>query len=385
VLRKRYIAYIIFTMIFAYLANPWYLERAWYFNEIFSLVGLLIFFFKKFRIKKSPLNLLFLSFLFIAAAHAITSVFRADEAYYYFRNMVIFYSMFAFFIGYYWFEYLVRYIMKFRWFFTTYMLVLLVYPVTLIFERFSTSTLLPITLTNISKKWYLPAMIGLCFLYSFSYESLTVFILALFFLFIFFIRSYSTFIVLVSLGLGAFAILFAYLVPNLTMNPSLYSFYDVKGIYGVMATHPILGIDPNNTWRLVLWKQLLVDQFPGNIAGIGFGTPALKYYPIVDYSKLKDLPYVIGAHNSFVYLAARLGLLSLLIFGSIYVRVFKEYYHYKHYYYSSSHILFFFSFFAVTIITLFNPVLESPIYATGYWIIFGLISKVIDIRGEKYE
>jgi hypothetical protein len=372
-------------MFLAYIASPWYFERELYFNELFSLIGLVIFFFKKFKLKKSPLNRLFLFLLVIATFHAITSVFRADQTYYYFRNLVIFYSMFAFFIGYYWFDYLVQYIAKFGRFLKTYLLVFLFYPFPEIFERFGMSTLLPITVNGISRRMFLPVLMLLCIIYSFNYESLTVLILAFFFLFIYLVPGYSTFIFLISVGLIGFAALFIYLTPYLTINPRLYSHFDVKGIHRVMYSHPILSVDPNNTWRLVLWKQLLVDQFPSNILGIGFGTPALRYYPIGDYSKLKDLPYVLGAHNSFIYLAARLGLFTLLIFGLIYARIFKEYYHYRHYYYSNLHVLFFFSFFAMTMITLFNPVLESPIYACAYWIFLGILFKVIDIRRTEME
>jgi hypothetical protein len=288
--------------------------------------------------------------------------------------------MFAFFIGYYWLEYLIRYISKFGTFIKTYILVFLFVPVPALFERFGMSTLLPVTVNGISRKMFLPVLIVLCIIYSFNYESLTVFILAIFFSMIYLVRSYSIFVFIVSLGLVGIIGLFVYLVPHLSMNPKLYSYYDVKGILDIMDSHPILGLDPNNTWRLVLWKQLLIDQFPANIFGLGFGTPALKYFPIADYTKINDLPYVLGAHNSFVYLAARLGLFTFLIFGFIYARIFREYYHHRHYYYANLHILFFFSFFAMTMITLFNPVLESPIYASAYWIFLGLVSKVIDIR-----
>jgi hypothetical protein len=380
VLRRRYIAYVVFTMFLMYIASPWYFERDLYFNELFSLAGLIIFASKKFRFKNSGLSVPLFLLLLIATCHAVTSVFRADETYYYFRNMVIFYSMFAFFIGYYWFEYLVRYIGKFGTFLKTYLLVFLVYPVPIIFERFGMATLLPITVKGVSRRMALPVLMLLCLIYSFNYESLTVLILAVFFLFIYLIPSYSVFVFFSSVGLLAFAALFIYLIPYLTMDPDVYSHFDVQGIHGVMHAHPILAVDPNNTWRLVIWKQLLVDLYPSNILGIGFGTPALQYYPVGDYSKLKDLPYVLGAHNSFIYLAARLGLFTLLIFGFIYARVFKEYYRYRHYYYSNLYVLFFFSFFAMTIITLFNPVLESPIYATTYWLFLGVVSKVIDIR-----
>ncbi|MBC7903779.1 MAG: hypothetical protein H7Y27_10160 [Gemmatimonadaceae bacterium] len=147
-----------------------------------------------------------------------------------------------------------------------------------------------------------------------------------------------------------------------------------------MKSHPILNLDGNNTWRLVLWNQLIVDRFPANIFGIGFGTPALYYYPIADYSKLESLPYVMGAHNSYVYLFSRLGVVYLLLIVPIYAIIFREYFKFKNYYRANNEILIFWSFFAITIISLFNPTLETPIYAGGYWMMMGFVARCISLR-----
>jgi len=66
--------------------------------------------------------------------------------------------------------------------------------------------------------------------------------------------------------------------------------------------------------------------------------------------------------------------------GIIYIRIFREYFYFKRYYYSNSHIFIFWSFFAVTVIALFNPALESPIYASGYWLILGFTARAINNR-----
>jgi hypothetical protein len=138
-----------------------------------------------------------------------------------------------------------------------------------------------------------------------------------------------------------------------------------------------LSLDVNTTWRLVLWKEVLVDNFPGNILGLGFGTPMMKYFPVEDYNKLDTLPYVIGAHNSYIYLFGRLGIPYLFFLFSVYIKIFKEYFYYKTYYYSNKTILIFFSFFAISIVALFNPTLESPVYASLYWILLGFLAKAI--------
>lgn len=144
-----------------------------------------------------------------------------------------------------------------------------------------------------------------------------------------------------------------------------------------MDSHPLLALDGNTTWRLVIWDQIIVDRFPENIYGIGFGTRMLNYFPIEDYRKLKTLPYVMGGHNSFIYLFGRLGIVFLLIMVVIYTKVFREYFYFKDYYYSNNKIFVFWSFFAITIIALFNPVLESPLFASAYWLLLGFISRCI--------
>ncbi|MBC7851707.1 MAG: hypothetical protein H7Y31_18330, partial [Chitinophagaceae bacterium] len=159
-----------------------------------------------------------------------------------------------------------------------------------------------------------------------------------------------------------------------------YSVYNQRGIYDVINSHPLLGIDGNSTWRLVLWKQVLVDKFPQNLVGIGFGTPMMKYFPVEDFKKTESLPYVLGAHNSFIYLFGRLGLIYLIITAYMYAHILKEYFYFKTYYYHTRHILLFWAFFAVSIIALFNPALESPIYASGYWLILGFTARAIAER-----
>jgi O-antigen ligase len=149
-----------------------------------------------------------------------------------------------------------------------------------------------------------------------------------------------------------------------------------------MHSSRFLSIDPNSTWRLILWKQVLVDHFPLNIIGIGFGTPMFKYFPIEDYSKLSTLPYVLGAHNSYVYLFGRLGLPYVLCMVGAYLYLFKEYFYHKAYYYANKQILLFWSFFAATVIALFNPALESPIYAGAYWLLLGFTARAIYNRNH---
>ena len=174
-----------------------------------------------------------------------------------------------------------------------------------------------------------------------------------------------------------FVATFIYLHPNLNLIAENFAFHTDNPIYHVMRSNPLLNIDGNSTWRLVLWNQLLVDDFPANLFGLGFGTPALRYYPVEDYAKLHTLPYVLGGHNSYIYLFARLGLVYLFITLYIYGIVFKEYFYHKKYYFANNRVLIFWSFFTMSIIALFNPALESPIYASAYWLLLGFTARSI--------
>jgi O-antigen ligase len=203
------------------------------------------------------------------------------------------------------------------------------------------------------------------------------------FLFLLFISpGYKFFKQTIAIGLLASALLFIYLQPNLSLIKNNFTPRSTRAIKEVMRSNALLQIDGNTTWRLVIWNQILVDKFPANLFGIGFGTPMLKAYPIDDYSKLATLPYVMGGHNSFIYLFGRLGIPFLLLITLIYITIFKEYFYHKSYYYSTNQILIFWSFFAITVMALFNPILESPMFASGYWMLLGFIARCIYNRNS---
>jgi hypothetical protein len=65
--------------------------------------------------------------------------------------------------------------------------------------------------------------------------------------------------------------------------------------------------------------------------------------------------------------------------------VFKEYFYFKTYYYNSGSVLLFWCFFAISMIAFFNPVLESPIYASCYWLFLGFLAKAILTRKNHLE
>jgi len=377
--KKSIIANLIFVVVLCYIISPWFFEKKLLFNEFLSLTGMLILFYKRFKTGGDLISRWILFLLSWAIVHIVLSIFRMDSIYYYLRNLVIVYSVFSFYLGYFLYPYLKAFINRLYQFFKVYISVLLIIPIsTFLFERFVMSTLFPVVIKKLSVVWILPSLIILNVIYAFTYDSATAIALAAFYFLLLAIPSYRFFQQLVFVILIAFSVFFIWIQPNLALiSEKNFTPYNSDAIYEVINSNRLLSLDGNTTWRLVLWKQVIVDNFPQNIFGLGFGTPLMKYYPVEDFSKLSSLPYVMGAHNSYIYLFGRLGILYIVFLIPVLTKIFKEYFYYKRYYYNNKTILLFFSFFAITIVALFNPTLESPIYASLYWILLGFLAKAM--------
>ena len=384
-IRKTSIAYLIFVILLCYIVSSRFFEKNFFLNEFLSLMGVFVLIYKKFRTGNDFISRLVLFLLSWSFIHVIVSVFRMDSLYYYFRNLVIVYSIFSFYLGYCLYPYLHIFISRVYRTLKYYVSILLVVPIsTFLFERFVMSTLFPVVLKKLQVIWILPALIIMNIIYAVSYDSATAIALAGFYSFLFIMPNYRFFQQLIFAGIILFIVFFILIQPNLNLiSVNNFSPYNSNAIYQVINSNPLLSLDGNTTWRLVLWKQVLVDNFPQNIFGLGFGTPLMKYYPVEDYSKLSSLPYVMGAHNSYIYLFGRLGILYFIFLVLMFTKIFKEYFYYKEYYYSNKIILLFFSFFAITIVALFNPTLESPIYASLYWILLGFLARAIYNRNRN--
>ena len=383
-IRKSTIAYLIFTVAVCYIITPWFFEKKLFFNEILAVTGLFLLAYKRFRVGNDSISVCMVLLLTWCSFHLVTSLIRQDSLYYYFRNSVIVYSMFSFFIGFYLLKYLGNYIARIRKILRYYIGIFLFIPLPLtFFERYGVSTLFPALFKNARNRLLPILLVAMNLVYGFTYKSATAIVIAFFLFLVFISTGYKFFKQTITIMLVSMAILFIYLQPNLDLIRKNYSIATQTAIYDVMNSHPILSIDANSTWRLVLWKQIIVDHFPANLPGLGLGTPIIRYYPVEDYTKVSDLPYVMGAHNSFIYLFGRLGIIYLLLIIAIYITVFREYFHYKQYYYSNNQILIFWSFFTITVIALLNPALESPLFASGYWILLGFTARCIYDRKQE--
>jgi len=380
-IKKQTIANLFFTICLFYIMFPWIFAKYFFFNELIAVSGLFMLAYKRFRLDRGMVTVCMIFLILWGSLHAITSLPRMDGVYYYLRNLVILYSMFAFFLGYFLLPYLGNFIGKMRKILRVYIGVFIFIRLPrIIFERFGMATLFPALFKDARWKWLPLILILMNIVYGIAYSSFTVILLAMFFMILFLSPGYKFFMQVVTVVFLAFIITFIYLQPNLSLIANRYNPRTEVGIYDVIRSHPLLSIDGNSTWRLVLWKQIIVDDFPKNIFGLGYGTRAIKYFPVEDYSKVQSLPYVLGAHNSFVYLFGRLGIVYVLLTICIYFNVFREYFYEKKYYFANNQALIFLSFFAISIIAMFNPALESPIYASGYWLVLGLVARCIAER-----
>lgn len=385
-MRKATIAHLIFIIALLYIITPWFFEKKLLFNELLSAIGFALLAYKRFRAGNDPVSIGMILLLTWCGVHAITSLARMDSLYFYLRNSVIMYSMMAFFIGFYLLKYLEGFIRKIRAFLRLFIGTFLLIPLPrTLFERFGVAMLFPALFRNTANKWTGFLLIALNIIYGISYDSFTSMIVAAFFTLLFLSPGYRFFMQSALCVLIVFAAVFIYLHPNLSMISDNWGFRTDRPIHRVMDSHPLLGLDGNSTWRLVLWNQLLTDDFPRNIFGLGFGTPALRYYPVEDYDKLHTLPYVLGGHNSYVYLFARLGIVYVLLTLYIYSAIFREYFYHRQWYRSNNTILVFWSFFTISMIALFNPALESPIYASAYWMLLGFTARAIYNRRNAWQ
>lgn len=385
-MRNKYIYFLLFTAALLYMTIPYFFEKYLFFNELLSFSGFCILVANRFRIGNDNISKIVLALILLGSFHAVISIFRMDTIYYYLRNSVILYSMFTFFIGYFGYKYFVPSIKKIRTTLRFYYTIFLLKPAeNVFFDRFSISTSLPLLFKRY-RGFYTVLLVSIfTVIHALDYKSATSFVAALFLLFLYLSPSYNFFRQVVISGFIIFTLFFIYFFPNFALiHTSDQPIHDWMAINQITSSHYLLGVDENSTWRLVLWYQYLADRFPGNLFGYGFGTPVVFHFPILDIDKLATLPYVIGAHNTFVTLFCRLGIFFLINIILLYTTVFKEYFYYRRYYEKTYDIFIFYSFFAFFILCFFNPALETPLHSGGYWLILGLLTGSIKKRNENF-
>jgi hypothetical protein len=389
---KSYFYNSIFVIFFLYGINNFIFERTFFFNEILSLIGF-VFFLKysfdfsnnSFYLPNSKIYRLVLVLIGLSAIHLIISFFTKTNMYFYFRNSVIFYSIFTFFIGYYSFHYLLNFIGKIRHILGTYVSYALIFPSIALMERFMGAVFFPF----LFKRYNLISLIGIAILdiiLAKRYESMTVVLVTIILIGIVILPNFFTFKAFVTIGLAAIIFIFSYFSSNFELYKTPpYSLFG--NIEAVANSNKFLQLDGNSTWRAVFWYRLIKERFPENLIGIGFGTPLLDYKKGLDtveseYNDEHDI-HVSGCHNTYLTLSVRLGIIFLVTILIIFSTIFYEFYRYKNYYINNNLYLLFISFFSVSIIGLFNLVLESPTGASLFWGLLGFLSSAIYQRKIK--
>ena len=383
---KNFLPFCILLVFLLYGLNSEVFERHFFFNELLALCGMVLLFIKSFRqhfrffiIPRSAVYRLVLAFIGLGLVHLAFSFFIKTNFFYYFRGSVIVYSAFSFFIGFYLlteFKVFVRFI---RNLLRGFMAIALPLGSEKLLDRFSGAVFFPFLFRS-PNTWSFLVLVALNFYYAKRFESLTVILIALLLSVIFFIRRFVHFKVLALLGFSAFVALFIYLMPTLDLYKK--DKYKLFGdVHAPIRAEPLLQIDVNSSWRTILWYRVTVDAFPQNVIGLGIGTPLLPYRKGADTAESEHDDehdaHTTGVHNTYLTLTARLGLLVPVIFFLIYHQVFKEFYGFRKYYRQNGEELVFWAFFNISVIGLFNLVLESPIYASLFWILLGLTARAI--------
>jgi len=387
-------SHIVLFLVTLYGANYFLFERLLLFNELLSLIGLGYFvsssFTKsgKFILPPSSIYKCVLAFIVLGVAYALISIPLKTNWYYYFRNASIIYSAFGFFIGYHLYDPQYFFFQKIKNKIYGYALLAFAWRWPFLIDRNSYSYLLAM----VQKNWALRSLGALMVvlgLYFAAFTSATVPMIMAAIGALVVIRSYAYF-KLLTLSAGiSFLILFWLATPYL----KLYHTDDTK-LFGnveyVYSQHPLFELDANTSWRFILWYRAVVENFPKNLAGIGIGTPLLPYTEGATTQTTGTTDeywaHVSGLHNTFITLFYRFGILFIIIIALIYHRVFREFFLFKKYYlHHRNDFSLFMGFAVLTMVGLFNLLLDSPTLASLYWISLGFVAKAINGRHHDYS
>lgn len=395
--KKRHIIYGIFLMLFLYGVNNEIFERKLLFNELLSLFGIGLFLKKSFRRKgkfmlpQSGLYRLMIFYLCLAGFHLILSIFWKTNWYFYIRNAVIFYAAFTFFIGFYYYDYAKAFYRKSRGFMASFFAFAFAFPrPSLLMDRYNATVFFPLLFfgRNLHHIIFWGLFLVLCFIYTLTYVSSTIILTAMLLSLIMYLRRYLYLKFIFLSGFSVFIFFFVSLMPALQLYKT--GEYRLFGnVHEVYRQNKLLQVDYNSSWRLILWYRVSVERFPENIVGLGYGTPLIEYkkgYNTAESNHDDEHDaHVIGVHNTYLTTAVRLGLLYVFILYAIYRITFKEYYKYRRYYIETEDVLFMLGFFAVSVIGIFNLVIESPTVAALYWTFLGFFAKIIYNRQQVFK
>ena len=366
----RFLKLLSITIIFIlfYIHSFFNIERYIFINELFSILGFALYFKKgiwKTKYSNNKLIFLFNLIILYLLVNLLFSILFSTAGYYeFFRTTVIIYSAFSMFVGFYLFPKILDFLKKIK-----YLSVLF----SISTDRFSLIIpFLSFEKSNNKTSFFIFSLLLLLqyFLYGSSTQLLTLICLICLFFF-----STKLEVLLRSRSVKIVVFFFALIAPILY-------FYLFENIYSkfIFVGYDLFGLDPDNNayWRLMYWFKLisqLLNESP--LFGIGFGSklfennaPELWWLVVTEKSRESDIiPFVLGPHNSIIFILARTGFVGYMLFLVFLYSLFSKL---LSVFNKRQDFSFLASFILVNITMLFNVVLESPIWAVNYWVVIGL-------------
>jgi hypothetical protein len=345
------------------------LERLLLVNELFVVCGIIILAYKfslKIRLNKHDIPLII--FILYTTLFLIRIVFTDNlgTLYQIIRTLPLYYSVYAFFLG----VWLAKYV-------TTktkiserlkYITVLWGPGITLVSFLFfsirkNRSQIITLLLT---------VMTLLIHFFSYSGGSLTIYVLSFFALFSLLFKNTQLYLLGILFKPRIFILL---LISTFTLTSLVYISYNPL----FSNFNPTLLGDSNVVWRITFWFNSVENLIQTNLLfGIGLGTPIVSPYDLrfeyVSNVNPSDpnIFFTIGIHNSHLAVFVRYGIIGFILYVSaLYSIIGKAILRCRNDQYLWSLIT---SFLLLNISALFNVVLESPLYASTYWMLLGLIS-----------
>ena len=388
--------YILIPLIIFYLYSPAKIENIIFINELLSGLGFFVFtinLLKKYTIK-SKAEILFLSLLLYITIRIVISLLFYDSLYIYLRHMVMWYSMFGFFIG--------------QEIYNSKLLPKLLKSLGFILIIFAPFVnIINVLQTNIAiffsqifprRKLYSTLFFIFTIILMINFFSSTTPIISFFAAYMFLIANkvkYQYLILLtvfISTGLILFLlhpIIDASYNNSLWQESMVYASDELGAGGGNIDATGIMSSSSNLLPRISLWHQVLIASFPQNFIGVGIGTLLFPYPMLVpppaDPSYMSIHMYIIGAHNSFISFFGRFGLLYIFLHLYIYKEILHEFSLYRVFYQDQGKYNYFLIFIACSVMAFFNPTLLTPMHAVFYWISLGLVVGSINFRMQSMK
>ncbi len=363
------ILYICLIAFFWYANKPGILERKFFANEIFSIIGFFLFLSKPvLYIRKDYIYNTVIVILSVFFFYMVLSLFIFENFHGYLRNTVIVYSVFSFFLGLRLFGTLSR-ISKINLFFLS-----ALFP-SGSFYRTSYAVLLPLYLSRYSNTFNIVSLFGLISVMAgvaVYYGGQTAFLVILMLLLLHIMNRWIQIVAFICLALLSVSFF-------IFINPYMDALLEGNW-YSVEGKHILLGLDANLTMRFYFWGYVFFERFSGNLFGIGLGTPLMSEY-FVRYQLFLQhglkgnelIEYTLGPHNSYLTILARCGIIGIIPFIVLYWKLTADFIQCKANPIHRKQIFFFYAFFIISGSATVNVVLESPMQASLYWGTLGML------------